>query len=443
MEQTLSKRPSASVEKTAVADKAVVNDKQADQRHPTTPREPVPPSNAALSPFTTEMRSNDGNVLWYDTKVLAALGEEGRRAIIQRLGQGLYNGIVLYADNLKMLSQAVSPRLQRVLHIESAEQWAELSTQIAPAAGKELIQVTVISSSQPSLLVAARAAGFRTSWRAHVDNAASLHASFHDGMHYDFLMVSFKDPTNIPLELVIAELHKTNTVLLKEVNQDVDDAVIALGVLELGSDGVLVAFTDMEQFDRFAHKIDAQATPRIDIQVGVIERITHLGLGYRACIDTTHMFNPDEGILVGSTSTGGILCCPEVFHLPYMELRPFRINAASVHSYVFQANDRTSYISELRAGSTLTTVNARGETRQIFVGRTKTEIRPLLLIEATFPQNRKVNIIMQDDWHVRVFSDEAKPRNVTELKPGDRVLGFGTEPGRHVGVKVDEHIIEL
>ncbi|RBH49077.1 3-dehydroquinate synthase, partial [Pseudomonas sp. MWU13-2860] len=73
----------------------------------------------------------------------------------------------------------------------------------------------------------------------------------------------------------------------------------------------------------------------------------------------------------------------------------------------------------------------------------KTEIRPLLLIEATFPQNRKVNIIMQDDWHVRVFSDEAKPRNVTELKPGDRVLGFGTEPGRHVGVKVDEHIIEL
>lgn len=126
----------------------------------------MPPSNAALSPFTTEMRSNDGNVLWYDSKVLAALSEEGRRAIIQRLGQGRYNGIVLYADNLKMLSQAVSPRLQRVLHIESAEQWAELSTQIAPTAGKELIQVSVISSSQPSLLAAARAAGFRTSWRA-------------------------------------------------------------------------------------------------------------------------------------------------------------------------------------------------------------------------------------------------------------------------------------
>ncbi|TDR79762.1 3-dehydroquinate synthase II [Paludibacterium purpuratum] len=443
MEQTLNKRPAAQAEKPNEADKTALAEKQTEKRAPTTPREPVPPSNAALSPFTTDVRRNDDHVLWYDSKVLATLSEESSRAIIQRLGQGRYNGIVLYAHNFKALGQSVSPRLMRVLHIDSAEQWAELSTQISPTPGKDLIQVAVISSTQPALLTAARAAGYRTAWRAHVDNAASLHASFHDGMHYDFLMVSFKDPTNIPLELVIAELHKTNTVLLKEVNQDVDDAVIALGVLELGSDGVLASFNTMEQFDRFARKMDAQATPRIDIQIGVIDRITHLGLGYRACIDTTHMFNPDEGILVGSTSTGGILCCPEVFHLPYMELRPFRINAASVHSYVFQANDRTSYISELRAGSSLTTVNARGETRQIFVGRTKTEIRPLLLIEATFPENRKVNIIMQDDWHVRVFSDEVKPRNVTELKAGDRVLGYATEPGRHVGVKVDEHIIEL
>lgn len=79
----------------------------------------------------------------------------------------------------------------------------------------------------------------------------------------------------------------------------------------------------------------------------------------------------------------------------------------------------------------------------MYVGRTKTEIRPLLLIEATFPRNRKANIIMQDDWHVRIFSDESKPLNVTELKAGEKILGFGTESGRHVGLKVDELIIEL
>ncbi|OGT56743.1 MAG: 3-dehydroquinate synthase [Gammaproteobacteria bacterium RIFCSPHIGHO2_12_FULL_63_22] len=380
-------------------------------------------------------------MLWYDSRALATLDEQGRGAVVQRLGQGRYNGVVLYADNYQTLNEALSPRLQRVLQVDSLEDWAGIGTLIE--ANEPCRRVTVVSSGKAQVLAAAREAGYRTSWRTHVDNAGTLHAAFHRGMHYDFLMVSFKDSTNIPLELVIAELHKTNTVLLKEVHQDVDDAVIALGVLELGSDGVLASFVTMEQFDRFAKKMDAQASPKIEIQAGVIDRITHLGLGYRACIDTTHMFNPDEGILVGSTSTGGILCCPEVFHLPYMELRPFRINAASVHSYVFQGNDRTSYISELRAGSSLTTVNARGETRQVFVGRAKTEIRPLILIEATFPDNRKVNIIMQDDWHVRVFSDKSKPLNVTELKPGDRVLGFGTEPGRHVGVKVDEHIIEL
>ena len=115
---------------------------------------------------------------------------------------------------------------------------------------------------------------------------------------------------------MIAELHKTNTVLLKEVNQDVDDAVIALGVLELGSDGVLVAFTDMGAVRPLRPQDGCAGHAAHRYPGGVIERITHLGLGYRACIDTTHMFNPDEGILVGSTSTGGILCCPEVFHLP-------------------------------------------------------------------------------------------------------------------------------
>jgi 3-dehydroquinate synthase class II len=126
-----------------------------------------------------------------------------------------------------------------------------------------------------------------------------------------------------------------------------------------------------------------------------------------------------------------------------MELRPFRINAASMHSYVFHASDRTSYISELRAGSQITAVNATGRTRQIYVGRVKTEIRPLILIEVTFDDGERVNIVMQDDWHVRIFSDQALPRHVTELQPGDRVLGYTTQPGRHVGVKVDEHIIEV
>jgi 3-amino-4-hydroxybenzoic acid synthase len=49
---------------------------------------------------------------------------------------------------------------------------------------------------------------------------------------------------------------------------------------------------------------------------------------------------------------------------------------------------------------------------------------------------------MQDDWHVRIFSDTAQPLNISELRPGARVLGYVTEPGRHVGIKIKESIIE-
>ena len=56
-------------------------------------------------------------------------------------------------------------------------------------------------------------------------------------------------------------------------------------------------------------------------------------------------------MLIGSTSQGGILACPEVFFLPYMELRPFRVNAGGVHSYVYAMNDRTN--GSMRQASTV------------------------------------------------------------------------------------------
>lgn len=180
----------------------------------------------------------------------------------------------------------------------------------------------------------------------------------------------------------------------------------------------------------------------IQIEEGRIIKTMPLGLGIRSCIDTTTLFSETEGMLVGSTSAGGLLCCAEVFSLPYMELRPFRVNAGSIHSYVFNHNDRTNYMSELRAGTPLMVVDAQGKTRRTFVGRMKTEVRPLRYIEAEFEGGRQVNVIMQDDWHVRIFSHQALPLNITELRPGQKVLGHVTESGRHVGIRVNEQIQE-
>ena len=37
----------------------------------------------------------------------------------------------------------------------------------------------------------------------------------------------------------------------------------------------------------------------------------------------------DEGMIVGSTSAGGIFVCIETHNLPYMELRSFLVNAGA------------------------------------------------------------------------------------------------------------------
>ena len=232
--------------------------------------------------------------------------------------------------------------------------------------------------------------------------------------------------------------------MIKEITdpEDAEDAVVALGVMEVGSDGVLFSPVRQEALDHFRTALDEVAEPRVVISVATVLRTAPIGMGHRSCIDLATLFEPTEGMLVGSTSQGGILCCPEVFFLPYMELRPFRVNAGAVHSYVYASDNRTNYLSELKAGSPAMIVGIDGRTREVPVGRIKTEIRPLRLIEVQFETGEKANVIMQDDWHVRIFSADGKPLNITELKAGDKVLGHLSSPGRHVGIPVDETIEE-
>ncbi|MFE7659730.1 3-dehydroquinate synthase II [Streptomyces celluloflavus] len=153
------------------------------------------------------------------------------------------------------------------------------------------------------------------------------------------------------------------------------------------------------------------------------------------------MFDGDEGMIIGSTSSGGIFVCAEVHHLPYMNLRPFRVNAGAVHSYVF-GTETMAYITDLAAGEKCYVVNPGGRFREAMVGRIKVELRPLRLVEARYGDTT-VSAFLQDDWHVRVMSAEGKPLNLTEVVPGTLLLGRITEPGRHVGIKVDEEISEF
>jgi 3-dehydroquinate synthase II/3-amino-4-hydroxybenzoic acid synthase len=85
-------------------------------------------------------------------------------------------------------------------------------------------------------------------------------------------------------------------------------------------------------------------------------------------------------MLIGSKSNGGILVSSETHYLPYMELRPFRVNAGAIHSYVWGPDNMSPYLSELKAGSKLLCVDTGGNAREVAVGRAKIETRPLLMI---------------------------------------------------------------
>ena len=375
-------------------------------------------------------------VVWFDTADLKSPGD--REGILERAMNLAYTGVVLYPENLEALAPAIPARVRKIFHARGADDIARLAAM--PGGGRDV----VVTSPAVELLDMAAQAGHATCYRAYVDDGQSLHESIQEGHRHDYLMIRFRDPTNIPLELVIASLQATHTVLIKEISspEDVDDAIVTLGVMEVGADGVMYSPRAHGALSEFSSRLARLDRAAVKLEVATLVHSAPIGMGYRSCIDTTTLFSPTEGILVGSTSQGGILCCPEVFFLPYMELRPFRVNAGAVHSYVYNYGNRTDYMSELKAGSPVMIVDRTGGTRRGSVGRMKTEVRPLRLIEAEFQSGERINVIMQDDWHVRVFSDDARPLNITELRQGHKVLAHLATPGRHVGIKVDEHILE-
>ncbi|SDL19959.1 3-amino-4-hydroxybenzoic acid synthase [Lentzea albidocapillata subsp. violacea] len=252
----------------------------------------------------------------------------------------------------------------------------------------------------------------------------------------DHTVVAFTDPTKIPLEIVIAAADGAPGKLVTVV-ADLVEAAIVLEVLEHGSDGVLMAPRDATDVFKLARLLEVTSPP-LTLTTLTVEALAHNGLGDRVCVDTASHFREDEGILVGSFSSGFILCCSETHPLPYMPTRPFRVNAGALHSYVLGPANRTNYLSELRSGSKVLAVDADGRTRELTVGRAKLESRPMLTITARSPENVVVDLMVQDDWHVRVLAPGGKVRNVTELQPGDELLGYIASEQRHVGLPIGE-----
>ena len=256
----------------------------------------------------------------------------------------------------------------------------------------------------------------------------------------DYIILIGTDWTIIPLENIIADLQKVDVEIIAAV-ADRDGAKLALETLEHGTDGVIFEANDFAQIKEIADEVDNASRVKYELKVATITNVKPLGSGDRVCVDTTDMMQPGEGMLIGSYSKSMFLVHSESLESEYVASRPFRVNAGPVQAYVMVPGNKTRYLSELVAGDEVLIVNTEGETRTAYVGRSKIERRPLILIEAEY-EGKTIRTLLQNAETIRIVDAENNPLSVADAKPGDKVKVYIEKSARHFGIAIDETIIE-
>ena len=353
-----------------------------------------------------------------------------RREVSEEAVHQRFEAIV--ADDTADLA-GLPPTVTRVLVADAGDLGDDLGD-------ADLVLVDPRRHGDPARL-AADQPGVRFGSRVDVTDADSLAQACERVRRDELTVLRFHDPTHIPLEIVLAAADGAAGRVITEVD-GIEQASVHLTVLERGPDGILLRPGGPGDATKLTELL-RHRSPDLDLVTLTVTGVRHCGAGERACVDTCSYLNPDEGILVGSRSRALMLCVSETHPLPYMPTRPFRVNAGAIMSYTLAEPERTRYLCELSAGATVLAVRADGRTRPVTVGRVKIETRPLLAVDAVAPGGEQVNLMVQDDWHVRVLGPGGVVRNTTELRPGDEVLGYLPGRERHVGYPIDELCHEL
>lgn len=256
----------------------------------------------------------------------------------------------------------------------------------------------------------------------------------------DYIILVGTDWTIIPLENIIADLQKENVNIIAEV-EDLNGVKVALETLEHGTDGVIFEANDFNKIKKIAQEVIETSKITYELKEATITNVKSLGNGDRVCVDTTDMMKPGEGMLVGSYSKAMFLVHSESLESEYVASRPFRVNAGPVQAYVMCPNNKTRYLSELLAGDEVLIVNTNGKTRTAYVGRSKIERRPLILIEAEYKKTI-IRTILQNAETIRIIDENNNPLSVADVKIGDKVKVYIESNARHFGIAIDETIIE-
>jgi 3-dehydroquinate synthase II len=255
----------------------------------------------------------------------------------------------------------------------------------------------------------------------------------------DYIIVVGKDWKVIPLENLIAELHREDVKVMAGV-RDAEEAKLALETLELGVDGVLLSSPDVNEVKKVSELVVVKAE-RLKLISARVIALKQVGMGDRVCVDAASLLEKGEGMLVGSQGSGLFLVHSETLESEYVASRPFRVNAGAVHAYIMAPEGKTRYLSELEAGDEVLAVNSSGNTRSVVVGRVKIERRPLILIEAEH-EGRVYKTLLQNAETINLLRKDGSPVSVTQLKVGDEVLLYAKTTGRHFGMEVEESVIE-
>jgi 3-dehydroquinate synthase II len=254
----------------------------------------------------------------------------------------------------------------------------------------------------------------------------------------DHTIVVGTDWQIIPLENLIARIG-AETSLVAGVTS-ADEARTAYETLQLGAEGVLLDTDDPDEIRKTVAVRDSLDSETLDFQWAEVTAIEQTGSADRVCIDTGSLFDDDEGMLVGSMSRGLFFVHAETADSPYVESRPFRVNAGAVHAYARAPDGETNYLSELTSGDRVQVVNVNGVTDEAIVGRSKIERRPMFRIQATVGDDR-VETLLQNAETIKLHTRDGR-KAVTDLDVGDEVLVHYEEDARHFGEAVEESIIE-
>jgi len=255
----------------------------------------------------------------------------------------------------------------------------------------------------------------------------------------EYTLVVGEDWRIIPLENLIARIGEETTLVAGV--QDAEEAQTAFETLERGADGVLLDSDDPGEIRRTVEVSEAIDREQLDLEWAEVTAVEATGTADRVCIDTGTLMDDDEGMLVGSMARGLFFVHAETADSPYVESRPFRVNAGAVHAYVRAPDGETNYLSELSSGDEVQVVDAEGTTREAIVGRSKIEKRPMFRVQAETEDGDRVETLLQNAETIKVNTPEGR-KAVTDLEPGDEVRIYYEDTARHFGEAVDESIIE-